>query len=244
MFYSGISILKELHHGSDVNWLGYAYRFVIGKSATPFYYIIVLLQLTIITPWLVKVVKEHGITRKLLWLVTPVYLTYVYVWNFMTGSFPQLYETLFPAWFGFYYLGIHVRCGMKFKCSGKMVAGAWLLSCAEALSLRASGMSMGFYTSQITVGSFLFSASVIGWILEKKFGGQKFLSKVGDCSYGIFYIHMFVLMLVGRFVSFENWFAYWGIRFILTAAISFGIVCLGQRLLKKHGNLLKYIGFI
>lgn len=158
--------MKDSHHGVSVNWLGYLYRFIVGKSATPFYYIVVLIQLTVITPRLVNVVKESKIIKNLLWLITPCYLLYIYVWNLTTGFSPRLYETLLPAWFGFYYLGINVRCGLKLKCSRWKVLIAWAVSCVEALALRKLGMNVGFYTSQITFGSFLYSVAVIGWILK------------------------------------------------------------------------------
>ena len=189
LFYSGISLAKDIHHGVRIYWLGYIYRFIVGKSATPFYYIVVLIPHTIITPWLVHVVKESKTIKNLLWLITPCYLLYVYAWNFTTGSSPRLYETLFPAWFGFYYLGITVRCGLKLKCSGWEVLIAWAVSCVEALALRKLGMSMGFYTSQITVGSFLYSLAVIDWMLKQsdtQGGNTKLLGRIGDCSYGIF----------------------------------------------------------
>ena len=156
LLYSGISLVKDARRGTTINWIGYIYRFVVGKSATPFYYIVVLIQLTVITPWLVHVVKESKTIKNSLWLVTPCYLLYIYVWNLTTGSSPRLYETLFSAWFGFYYLGINVRCGLKLKCSSWKVLVAWTISCGEALALRKFGMSVGFYTSQITVGSFLY----------------------------------------------------------------------------------------
>lgn len=231
----------------EINWLGFAYRFIIGKSATPFYYIVVLIQLTIITPWLVKVIEENRKVKILLWFITPVYLICLYIWNFAKGSSPQLYETLFPAWFGFYYLGIQVRCGLKLKCSGYMVVVACLISCVEALVLRSLATSLGFYTSQITIGSFLYSVAVIGWVLnrsERHENGKNLIAKIGDCSYGIFYVHMAVLIVIGRFIDCKNWFEYWSIRLFLTATISFGIVFVGQRLLKKQTRVLKYIGFI
>ncbi len=240
-------MLRDIIHGTDVHWLRYVYRFVVGKSATPFYYIVVLLQLTIITPWLVKIVREQKKVSKLLWLVTPVYLVYVYLWNFVTGNVPRFYETFFPAWFIFYYLGIHVRCGMKLKSNGIMVIAALLLSVLEAFGLRMTGMSIGFYTSQITIGSFLYSFAVIGWIFgkaEQRWRKLRILSKVGDCSYGIFYIHMLVLMVAGRLANYQNWFAYWGFRFVLTALLSFGIVYASQQLLKNKKVWLKFIGFI
>lgn len=247
LLYSGISLAKDICHGVSVHWLGYIYRFIVGKSATPFYYIVVLIQLTIITPWLVHVVKESKSTKNLLWLITPCYLLYVYVWNFTTGSSPRLYETLFPAWFGFCYLGINVRCGLKLECKGWNVLIAWAVSCVEALVLRKLGMSTGFYTSQITFGSFLYSVTVIGWIFKQsdtQHGSAKLLCKIGDCSYGIFYVHMAVLTLVGKFIQSGNWYLYWSLRFAMTSIISFAIVSVGQKILKSQKKLLRFIGFI
>lgn len=101
--------------------------------------------------------------------------------------------------------------------------------------------------SQITVGSFLYSVAMIGWLLKKSennHGDYNLLTKIGDCSYGIFYIHMAVLMIVSRFIKCENWYAYWILRFVLTAAISYIMVYIGQIVLKKHKKLLRYIGFV
>lgn len=247
LLYSGLSLLKVVHSGNEISWLGFIYRFIVGKSATPFYYIIVLMQLTVMTPWLVKIVKQNGIVSRGLWLVTPVYLVCLYTWNYIVGTSPRLYETLFSAWFGFYYLGIQVRCGMRVNSNRYVVAGTLLLSCVEAVGLRAAGFDIGFYTSQITVGSFLYSVAMIGWFLRKGENSRRgccLLSKIGDCSYGIFYIHMAVLMLVGRIIKCENWYAYWVLRFVLTAFISYIIVNIGQMILKNHKKLLRYIGFV
>lgn len=57
LLYSGFELLKTIHSGNEIHWLGLAYRFIVGKSATPFYYIVVLAQLTVITPRLIKIVK-------------------------------------------------------------------------------------------------------------------------------------------------------------------------------------------
>lgn len=247
LLYSGLSLLKVVHSGNEIYWLGVVYRFIVGKSATPFYYIIVLMQFTVMTPWLIKIVKQNGIVSRILWLVTPVYLVYLYTWNYIVGTSPRLYETLFPAWFGFYYVGIQVHCGKKLNSNGWVVASILLLSCIEAVGLRAAGFDVGFYTSQITAGSFLYSVTMIGWFLKKNensYRGCSLLSKIGDCSYGIFYIHMVVLMIVGRFIKCENWYAYWILRFVLTASISCIIVHIGQRVLKNHKKLLRYIGFV
>ena len=250
LLYSGVNVLWNIHKGEEINWLGVIYRFIVGKSVTPFYYIIVLFQLTLLTPFLVKLVKEKGIISKLLWLVTPIYLVYVYAWNFMKGSSPRLYETLFPAWLGFYYLGIQVKCGLKMNGRKWILAIMFLFSCFEALFLCHCGMGQGFYTSQITAGSFLYTGAFIGVLLQEESRWDRkesILSRIGDCSYGIFYIHMIILMLVGKFVSRipwldSNWVLYWGMRFILTSAISFVVVGVSQKCMGK--KMLKWIGFV
>lgn len=256
IFYSGISILHAALEHQEINWVGVVGRFLIGKSATPFYYIVVLLQLTVITPWLVKIVKQKGKAEKLLWLVTPAYLVYIYFYNFIHSDSPRFYEVLFLIWFGFYYLGIQVKCGrmrlnpVTVSMRGRvfLVAGAFAFSCVEALLLRACGMSRGFYVSQTTVGAFLYASALIGLICDCRNCDGCFLSKVGDCSYGIFYIHMFVLMFAGKIVEILNvsdvWIAYWGIRFLFTSVVSYAIVRFSQKVLGSHRRELRWIGFV
>ena len=60
-----------------------------------------------------------------------------------------------------------MHCVGKLKCNGYVAAGAIALSCVEAVGLRAVGFDIGFYTSQITVGSFLYSVTIVGWLLKK-----------------------------------------------------------------------------
>ncbi len=72
-------------------------------AAAPFYYIIVLLQLTTISLWIVKYRKNW------MYLITPIYLLFLYVYNILTGKMPFLYETIFIAWFIFCFLGIECR---------------------------------------------------------------------------------------------------------------------------------------
>ena len=111
------------------------------------------------------------------------------------------------------------------------------MSCFEAFALRMLGMEVGFYTSQITFGSFLYAMAVIGLILKNAeknmLNKTSVIKKIGDCSYGVFYIHMLILSIVKRFIINENWLIVSMVRFIFTALISFAIVYIGQLLLKK-----------
>ena len=112
---------------------------------------------------------------------------------------------------------------------------------------RSLGMSMGFYTSQITVGSFLYSVAVIDWMFKQsdtQGGNTKLLGRIGDCSYGIFYVHIAVLTVIGKFIQSDDWYLYWSLRFAMTSVISFAIILAGQKILKKQKKLLRFIGFI
>ena len=238
--------------GDQIELVKILYRFIVGKAATPFYYIVVLLQLTVITPWIVKVILGKNRKLKLLlWFVTPIYLIYLYTWNYLFGSQPKMYETLFPAWFIFYYLGLQVRCGLKWQCNGIAVVGALLISCIEAIALWITGADLSFCISQITFGSFLYSLMYIGWLfkLRKNLKNSYVTEQFGNYSYGVFYIHMFVLMLVSKvlgLLSINNWLVYSTIIFFCVAMISIFIVWLFNHFLndKKHGiTTLKVIGF-
>lgn len=66
LLYSGLELLRNVHSGNEIHCFGFVYRFIVGKSATPFYYIVVLVQLTVITPWLIKIVKQNGIISRIL----------------------------------------------------------------------------------------------------------------------------------------------------------------------------------
>lgn len=245
--YSLIAVAGAIYHSNSIEVAKLLAKFIVGKAAVPFYYIVVLLQLTIITPWLVRTIKAKSVLSKLLWLGTPCYIIYLYIWNFVVGMPPMLYETLFPAWFVFYYLGLYVRLGMKYKANIPVIVTMLILSCAEAFWLKNSGLNMSFYTSQITIGSFLYTIAIIGFLINKsseRYFNKNLLINIGNCSYGIFYIHILILMCVSKVIHFDGWIAYWSSKFMLTSLLSFSIVYLGQMLLEKRKYVLKLIGFI
>lgn len=248
LIYSMLSCFISAYNGNEINWIKLLGKIFLGKASAPFYYIVVLIQLAFLTPWLARIIKKKTIVSRILWFITPGYLVFIYAWNFITKKQPLFYETPFMAWFLFYYLGLQVRNGMKLKCNLGFVIGTWILSCFEAFALKMLGMEVGFYTSQITFGSFLYATAVIGLILKNAENNMlnkpSVIKKIGDCSYGIFYIHMLILSVVKCFIINENWLIMSGIRFVFTALISFAIVYIGQLMLKNHEKALKIVGFI
>ena len=195
-----------------------------------------MIQLTIITPWLVR----HR--KKWMYLVTPVYLVIIYTYNIVTGTVPLLYETLFPAWFFFYLLGMDCRSGNIGKWIKKIniywVFVALIVSIAEATILKIAGGADGFVTSQIKFGSFLYAATLALWLMNKKNEpARNILSITGDYSYGIFYCHMLILLVIRKIIELTGlnniWILNFGLCFILTIICSITLVWLVKSIVHK-----------
>ena len=186
-----------------------------------------------------------------MYLITPVYLVWIYAYNIITGTTPFLCETLFPAWFMFYLLGMDCREGKWNKIVGKSNWG-WIfaglvLSIVEAWILIAIGCADGFACSQIKVSSFIYVFAIIMVLLKKKDSYiNKFLVQFGDCSYGIFFCHPLVLQVVRKVLSVLGvdriWVLYCFGSFILAAVGSIVVVKVVQKIIPNK-KLLNVIGF-
>lgn len=259
-FYSTIDITKDILKGGCVDWLEIAIRIITGRASTPLYYILVLLQMTLLTPVLFRIVKAKGVAYRLLWLLTPSYLMCIYFSNINTGQIFDGYGTLFPAWFVFFYLGLNVQIHKDDweKCAKRFgrwyyIFGALVLSILEGWLLLRLGCSR-LATSQVKYSSFLYTGFFILLLFRKHMEGNKKLREnrilvlAGDCSYGVFYIHCFILMVVGKGCEFigmsDGWLFHFIVCFVLTASASVGFVAFIQWLSSKSSILKKLAGLV
>lgn len=257
--YTVFHILESLRRGLTINWFRLIYQFAIGKAAAPFYYIVVMLQLTLLTPWLVKLLEKEK-NRWLLYLLTPAYLVIIYSYNLLAGHMPPLYETLFPAWLLFYILGLDCKKGRWNQIIQKSNVG-WILlllcvSVMEAYILLQEGCSVGFASSQIKFSSFGYTIALIFW-LQKKYKtddeihseGWMFWKIAGDYSYGIFYIHIFILWMAEKIMKIfcldSIWILFFLGTFLLSTTGSLLIAaCIRTVLLSvRQKKLLRLLGF-
>lgn len=259
-FYTFTSMLIQVRRNEELDFLRIFLRFIVGKSAAPLYYILVLLQLIIITPLLIKIIEDRNIFSKLLWLVTPIYLLFIYVFNFIEGTMPLLYETLFPAWFVFYYLGLNLRIkNLSIISLAKKTGRFWVvlfvlgLSLLEAFSIINLGMSPGFASSQIKFSSFLYAfvLSLFLFNISRREINDintpfRIIKCFGDYSYGIYYIHVFILMFVPRMLSIIGLNKIWGAYFLsswfLTAILSLLILKLSHKILGDKSKIIRILG--
>lgn len=183
-----------------------------------------------------------------MYLVTPIYLVLLYIFNIATGSMPLFYETLFPAWFVFYILGMDAREGKLdgVKVKVWMIGLALAASFGEAYLLMNIGCSAGFACSQIKFSSFTYASLIASWLSQHiKECEQNILSSIGDCSFGIYFSHILVLQVVSKVIELAGvnaWILKWTLTFLFTACLSYAFVWCTRKIFEGK-KILRYIGF-
>lgn len=201
-----------------------------------------LLQLTLLTPYLVSRRKNW------MYFITPIYLVCLYIYNITTDNMPIFYETLFPAWFIFYILGMDVRKGKfkRYKVKGWMIGLVLIASFTEAYILIKIGCSVGFACSQIKFSSFIYTALIALWLSQHiKEVKPNLLSNIGDCSFGIYFSHILVMWIVSKglsIIGIDTWIWKWSLTFLFTAILSYVFVWCVRKVFEGR-KILRHIGF-
>ncbi|MBE6401789.1 MAG: acyltransferase [Verrucomicrobia bacterium] len=181
--------------------------FLFGSATAPLYFLHVLLQLTLITPILVAIIRGESLFSKVLkWGLfgtTPLYILVRYGYDFCAGTDLPHYELPCFAWFTYYYLGLFCaqNRGLKTKTLGLFPSVliaflALFIAIWEGFAIynQAGSEMFSLAASQTRLGSMLFSLAIINLILRIKDTNPKpngVLSALGDYSFGIYSFHMF-----------------------------------------------------
>ena len=205
LIWTVLYLLLQVVIGNKFTNGGLIMAFLTGNAAPPLYYLIVLMQLAILTPFVITIIKRKNKFGHYLCLsITPAWFILLYAYNFITYKQLPLYHVVFPSWFIFYYWGLTAKKSsnneIQIRPQGILLLVLLLLS-ALFVSLFESNMIYhytglnGFASSQITVSSFVYAAIVIKLLFSIKptIDRPSLLSKFGDYSFGIFFIHMLFL---------------------------------------------------
>ncbi len=153
----------------------------------------------------------------------------------------------------FFCLGIYAKkykLPYLFKFKYVPVVIAALLSVLEALILENVTQSYSFAATQIKISSCLYSICVINLsvhiINSNKYKCQNLLSKVGDVSYGIFYVHPICLIFVTKIMNICLYNLYLPvfslIQMIITVIICYILILFARYVLGRN-MATKILGF-
>ena len=253
--WSAIYMLVSRLGGDQLGASEIVWKLLTGKSAGPLYYVVVLIQLTLLTPYLISCALKKSSWP---WLITPAALVIVYVFAYRAEGVPWYCDTLFPLWFGFYYLGIrlrtediHITSFLKKMGSIPCVLLSFLINLVESELLIHNGITTTLAVSQNRIGGFLYALAIVG--LFYRLSGimnckKNLLVWLGDNSYAIYFTHYLVLKIVTKTIGprlHDMWTPYFGICFVSTLVMTsliVGIVKLFARKVRIQ-SFLKYIGY-
>lgn len=199
-------------------------HFVAGKSAAPFYFILVLLQLNVLTPVLLWAQGTKA-GKTIAWCITPVYLVGLGAYCILNGSQPLLYETVFPAWLIYYWAGLRWRSGARLAVRLAYPLAALAFCALNAVLLVVLLHSPALAPSQVRLATVPYALLLAMWFVGHRFplAGKRFWKYLGDNSYGVFYIHCLALAVTGKLVNIIGG----GQNVLVTQAINWaGSLCL------------------
>lgn len=222
-------------------------KFLTFTSAGHLYYLLVLLQLIIITPFLYKLLDNKK-TKKILYLITPVYLIIVLVVNIICKTNVPYYQFYIFGWLLYYLIGLEKE---KIKASKNYIRICiiLLIGCfINVIIYLYNNKNYIYSVSQINITNMLYVCSLIPLIMyfDKRYKTNKVFNcfeKIGDNSFGIYFLHMFILKLMNitfKRVCLPFYISYFLMTF-LTLIISFYSIKLFK--IVTQGKFNKLLGF-
>lgn len=140
----------------------------------------------------------------------------------------------------FYTLGLDIRDNQNhflYRCNGYIISLVGLfLSNIETYFLRACDLGINYPNGQIKLSCFLYAIGIIVIFLNmKETNYQSFLVDLGDASFGVFWCHMFFLIIVSKILSviMINKYLYYFLTALLTIFFSYIFVICIKKLDKK-----------
>lgn len=237
-------------------------KLLTGSAKAPLYYVIVLIQLTILTPALIRICKSKY--YYVVYLISPIYWALLYAYIIMNYNYPDYYNVPFLGWIIFYYLGMnckkeaeHIRKVSGFGKTG-IVISMFLLCIVEAVILTYYTSNGRVAAMQMKWSSMLFAISICILFYNKKNVNSprekrptiiKFIIEIGNYSYGIFYLHEFLISIVIHILNYRTWFhyyVYYLAAWIIVTLLSFFAVKIADNLLEatflRRFDLSRWLG--
>ena len=236
--------IQMIKNGDSI--IKYIIHIILGTSSAQLYYIIVLMQLILVTPVLIKIIQSKNIyINGITILITPIYLIILAIANVKFNIQIPQYQTVFFAWIIYYYLGIFYKINKgKINISinnAKIVfIGVFLITIISLISIYMYkfGINYSYITSQVRFLNMIYILYVIVVILklENKFKNIKCLVKLGDISFGIYFITLY-----SHIFTIDNYFVYLLVGIFFVVLLSYYSIVIFKKITKNKFD--KILGF-
>lgn len=229
--------------------------FVVGGGSAQLYYLVVYLQLVLLTPWLFRLL-ERPTLRVALYAVTPLVLCARYAFSAMGVSLPI--QAFCGSWILFYLLGLEWATRIEPWLRGRGADVRYMLAAlAVCLVLQEIEGFAWFYvdnydlaTTQLKATSMLTSMCACALVAlaagatRRRLASCGLLVCLGDLSFGVYLSHMAVLMI------FRKLFEFVGVAGLLPSLLmwvavlvaSTALIVLCRRVVPKR--ILVILGFV
>lgn len=221
-----------------------------GGAFFPLYFLIVLAELKLITPWLARHIQKPKYSLKRDWvlLITPITLIVLYAIQYQTRQQPLVYAQIFPTWLLFYYTGMLY----KYKkilvkgvyCAIGVLCGIYLMTLESTYINEV--LAVPFWAAtQLKFSSFIYSFCLcLLFVTLHQQVRRSIIVRLGEMSFGIFLLHLPVLKVVSPILARVGLqgFAFTQLLSIATTlAICYCVLLVTHKFLPK--NLNRWLGF-
>lgn len=178
-----------------------------GGAFFPLYFLIVLVELKLVTPMIYRHLNREGYFwyKDWLLLITPITLAVFYLYQYRTGRHPIIYAQIFLTWFLPYYLGILSNRKLIKTSSIKALVVTLLsiyLMTVESTYLDFRLGVPSWAASQIKYSSVMFSIALCMLFMElHQNTGRNFLVVLGELSFGIYLLHIPIKMGIEMIIT-------------------------------------------
>ncbi|MHC4397297.1 MAG: acyltransferase [Planctomycetota bacterium] len=247
LFWSLIILGSAVIKTGDINIYQIIRKLLTGTASNVYYFIIVIVQLYIITP-LLQYINHRPYGPMLIFILNAVYLSALYLSRTCDtiGHLPVYLP--FCSWMLFYEIGLIIGNSDNKIFAQKnihlfilpAILLSMLISEMEGMVLLSKYNNLSFAISPVKYSSFLYSICIIAgflFIRSRVKYWPKFLVVVGNYSFGIYLIHIFVLKVVGIIQKINVIYSFQPLyQFIvvsMTVSICFVLISVAQKLLPE-----------
>ena len=181
------------------------YKLITFQSSGPYYFIALIIQYYLLIPVLKRLANVKGLIISAIISIAMTWL-FFYLQYYTEIHLPLIVKGgNFLTWILFFvlglYLGSSVSINIPNKVLGCLVVVLYLLSCAESYIIYAIFHQAGPAMTAVKTLSFLYSAALIVFLFKNQdLIRSTVLKHVGEVSFGIYLIHMFVFLFMKRII--------------------------------------------